>query len=310
MYAHPIGNARGRRDFLISQGREFDLITGSTIIIKEFPAWKDKPIRRVYAEKNDLTYTELHFIQAVRRHAQSIDWPYRRSKHDIQFNKMRSLPIGLYDNLIEFDLTAAYWTIAHREGIISQELYDRAMETDDDGELKIRKRVRLMALGSLARVREHHRYPGHGDELIFVGREYDEKTGSMFFEVAHQCSIIMQEVVSATDSVGYWTDAVFMKNTKANEEAAHAIADQYGLSFHPVQFAHCEVRSIRGGRVLYMIEHRGSFDDRTDIRCKWIYVKRDVNRDWVEFMGTMGRVIRDMDYIEPGLSSILNLSKR
>lgn len=149
----------------------------------------------------DLTPYELGFIGMVKREvisaAENLRLPERKPTfyHIYPFR-----PAGGPHTLTEVDISSAYWDTAFREGLLSPRVFEA-------GE-RVRKPVRLIALGAAAAVRR---------TFIFDGKEYTDATEETnewgrraYFYVASKVSGLCRQVCDTIPgaAVLYWVDAV------------------------------------------------------------------------------------------------------
>jgi len=162
--------------------------------------------------KNVMTYVsnmlapeDLRFIKKVKKHTNEcgIEEPERRK---ISYFSKANIPNRTtYNNCLELDVNKAYWNIALHKGYISEQIFDEGLEID--------KQIRLIALGSIASVKEVWEFiPKLG--LVQKGEIVNELTRSYFFDVCSYLDNIMDE---ATKGFGnsilfYWVDAFFSRN--------------------------------------------------------------------------------------------------
>lgn len=130
---------------------------------------------------------------------------------------------GTYTGITEIDLNGAYWTAAYQLGYITEKTYRRAFSVDERGELLIKKKVRLIALGALAKRVTVRDYIPDEKEYKYKGTEYDAHCGGVFFHCAKLIGDIMKKCVDVIHAKGfednpflfYWFDAIFVKSEYA-----------------------------------------------------------------------------------------------
>lgn len=151
----------------------------------------------------------LHFIKKVKKYITDNNITYS-FKHRIKYNVENSLiknSTKYKKELYEVDLRAAYWHLAYKNKFINEPLYKEG--------LKIDKRIRLMALGSLAKNIIIFSYKK--GELIKKELLKSELTEGIFFKVAFDTDVIMRDLirtVNKTDFMFYWVDAIFFRGKK------------------------------------------------------------------------------------------------
>ena len=178
---------------------------------------------KYFISDNQIEMKYLSFIGQVKKYANSrpalknhiyketiIDGHRRNVKIKIErpkINYMRFSKIenGIYKNLVEIDLNRAYWNIALEKGYLSKELYDKGLE--------VPKNVRLVALGSLATVKNLYHFDGN--QKTFIKEDYNKKTRPFFFEISREVDNLMSNIFDKVPVLWYWVDAFFYRlNTK------------------------------------------------------------------------------------------------
>lgn len=147
----------------------------------------------------------LGFIRQVKAYAQKCGKPKVPKREKIDYIKRFECEAGTHHNMVEIDINHAYWKIALDKGYISQEIYEKGIDTS-----KVDKTDRLIALGSIATVKRQYGFNGYDyqveDDIV------DEVTRSYFFDIANELGRIMCEVIEECVSwlfVFFWVDAVF-----------------------------------------------------------------------------------------------------
>lgn len=148
----------------------------------------------------------LHFIKKLKKYIidNKITYDF---KNRIKYNSQNSLiknSINYSKDLYEVDLKAAYWHLAYRNKFINYDLFKEGLRVD--------KRIRLMALGSLAKNTTVFNYKD--GELIGTQKITSELTEGIFFKVAFDTDIIMRELIrtiNKNDFMFYWVDAIFFR---------------------------------------------------------------------------------------------------
>lgn len=117
----------------------------------------------------------------------------------------------VFENCYEIDLNSAYWESAKRLGIINEDVYKRG--------LSISKKVRLMALGNLAK---------RPINMFFDGKKYTSSrtpqppTAKYFFACADYTDNVISSVFDRNIDfcLFYWIDALFVRSEIKDEICA------------------------------------------------------------------------------------------
>lgn len=130
-------------------------------------------------------------------------------------------------DLYEVDLKAAYWYFAKKNEFISEDIFKEG--------LKIDKRIRLMALGALAKSTNVFDYID--GELIKTYEIKNELTEGIFFKVAYDTDLIMRKLIHSipkNDFCFYWVDAIFFRGKK-NLEIIKKVLKEEQLNYKIVE---------------------------------------------------------------------------
>lgn len=187
----------GRHEYTVKETRTIKEITTSDF-------------SRKYVLKS-LSGKELNFIQKVKRHVSGLEHPDRIRPYSarVAYNlNGANLNEGEYTGYCEIDVSGAYWKTALDLGYISKEIYREGNDRD-----QVRKQVRLMALGALAKKTEYLRYsPPYGPSDIEIEVEVCEL--EVFWDnISYSFGLVMNECfqVFRGQTLGYWVDAVFVR---------------------------------------------------------------------------------------------------
>ena len=157
-----------------------------------------------YSQKGTIKPWELYFIAKVKRHIMALDnYPVVKQenlqyiKNYITGNKRHSKEI------YEIDLSAAYWTLTYRDGWLSTEIYNEG--------LKLSKKIRLVALGALAKRTTTMDFNGYTFENFKL--QPLSPAATVFFNATKRVSQLMNEArnICGTDTFFIWSDAIFFK---------------------------------------------------------------------------------------------------
>lgn len=163
-------------------------------------------------KEHRLENKHLAFLNKVKRYAATrTAWePRKGAKQQGRFFTRA----GFFENCIEVDLNSAYWEVAFRRGYISREIYEEGNAKAEDGSLLIPKKVRLIALGALAKSTQTLRYnvkTGRYDHLKFNRQPPNQY--KKFFDVSLEVAHLLNEIGNRLQSsLFYWVDAIFFHN--------------------------------------------------------------------------------------------------
>lgn len=146
----------------------------------------------------------LAFITAVKRY-------FEKNPVNVQIdrNKIRYIHLPFTKNytkrhIYEIDLNSAYWEFCYKAGFIDAELYEKGKKVD--------KKVRLMALGNLAKRTAIINFDGENfSDVVF---QNSEQTENIFFYVSYLTDLTMHRLsaLAGNDFLAFWCDAIFVKN--------------------------------------------------------------------------------------------------
>lgn len=188
-------------DSLIQSGTPFTAHKTS-MSIKFFTPISEHPFK-FYAEvENPIPRKELYFLGRVKSYCESLDIKFSIDRQQIRYNYMpRIKPGTVINDCIEIDLSSAYWNFAHREGIISNELFEMGKS--------LSKKTRLASLGNLAKLIQ---------VIEFDGRDFNLKPPiesakhDYFFRVAEITGEVMNNLrhICGQGFIFFWVDAIFV----------------------------------------------------------------------------------------------------
>jgi hypothetical protein len=120
-----------------------------------------------------------------------------------------NLPPGNTANIVELDMDKAYWTAAHKLGVISSDIYNKGLD-------KQYKKVGLLAcLGSLAKDKRTRLYDGNSYSKSSIVTDSKE-TRFLWDAISFEVDKAIKDCAGSlgADFCFYWTDAIFLKNTQ------------------------------------------------------------------------------------------------
>lgn len=155
-------------------------------------------------EKTGLKFKDLNLIKQVKDYCLNKKIKTNCNKKIISYIQANSvLKNGIYKDVYEIDLNAAYWNFAYKRGFISKDIYLKG--------LKCSKKGRLVALGNLAKKKIIIEFDGQNFTRCF--KEFRSETENIFFKVSSDTDRIMTKCkfVSGSGFLFYWVDAIFLQ---------------------------------------------------------------------------------------------------
>jgi hypothetical protein len=221
----------------------FELIgtNGSYRLIPE----DDNQKRNKYFSKfrSGLGPKELGFVRKVKNYVMKneiyLNFTEYMNPKMITYIDMKYVPDGVeYNDVYEIDIDEAYWRTALNKGVISEKLYTEGSKANDDQrldptEIKQRKLVRLIALGSLAK--KSRKYTFTGKKMI-VEEVYKsdsvQLTENIWYSICKTVSDIMLEAKKALpgdDYLFFWVDGIYFRG-ESNKGLVEDIFKKYNYN--------------------------------------------------------------------------------
>lgn len=184
--------------------------------------------RLKWGKKNSVVFTpemlsldDLAFIRKVKSSSSKLKVSAPRRKNIRYIGISEHLVNGYYDTgALEIDLNKAYWLLARKNGYITNEVFEQGLNMS-----KVRKGLRLIALGSLAATKTNFRYDFQKKEYIIYGKpETNPKTRAFFMDVCYQLGCLMMEgcrVVGHKNMHLFWVDAFITRNQLPHEKVGN-----------------------------------------------------------------------------------------
>lgn len=164
--------------------------------------------------QHNLTAGELGFVRKVTNEIKKNYTP-----KDLKRPKYIKNSMFFHEGpLVQIDINSAYWNSAKALGLISQKTYN-------EGKL-VRKIVRLIAVGSIARTKMTYFFDGKKIER--VGEEQNEERNA-FFEIAEHTDSVMSSIFETGHVLFYWVDAFFV--LPENAEHICLLLESVGLEY-------------------------------------------------------------------------------
>lgn len=205
----------------------------------------EKGVKYIKTPKR-INKTELIFIQKVSSHLKKLKVS-RFDNSEISYFKFNKLEPGQYFNLIEVDLSAAYWWAAHQLEYIDDDLFNEGMQ--------VNKGIRLIALGSAASTKKFYQYKG-GEYHKYKNTKQNQFGKNAFFNISQFVDMLMINLSEKVPGIfGYWVDAFFC-DIKSAETLKNEIAN-YGANFKCVELTEMNVTKSDGIIRIYLHEKNG-----------------------------------------------------
>lgn len=174
------------------------------------------PLGTYFTTDNKIPFKELSFVQEVKRHILKNNL-HKKIKND--FGKSGHKKIKYFDyaipkstlkyssDLYEVDINQAYWSTALKLGLIDNTIYKKG--------LKIQKKTRLAALGSLAKRTKVYEFDGR---TVKFKREIDNPlTEHLWFKICQKLGNAMFDAKKSakSDFIFYWVDGIYVRGLDA-----------------------------------------------------------------------------------------------
>lgn len=210
-----------------------------------------------YTTRNaDYTIPEINFIKAVKQHIKknNLAEPFRdqyaggkKSKHIMYFRYHPKLKPGMkFTDVVNIDITAAYWETAWQFGLLREDLYkhgktyEKAVkqglkektiwQQSREGKI-IRKQVRLAAIGSLAKKQRIYEYNGETKKQKLVEVRRSDATEFLWDAICDHVGTVLMDIAKACgdDFIFFWVDGIYVK--KGSEKKVCSMFKKYGYDY-------------------------------------------------------------------------------
>lgn len=169
-----------------------------------------------FTTDNKIPFKELSFVQQVKSYVLK-NKIHKKIKND--FGKNGQSKIKYFDYMIpkstvkyssdlyEVDVNQAYWSTALKLGMINSELYEKG--------LKIQKKTRLAALGSLAKRTKVYEFDG--TTMKFKNEIINDHTEHLWFKICQHLGNAMFKAKQSAKSnfIFYWVDGIYVRGLDA-----------------------------------------------------------------------------------------------
>lgn len=220
---------------------------------------------------SEIPINDLSLINEVKRNAEKLDIENTKTtSRDISFFQWGKVRVGKYKGFVEVDVNKAYWEIAFQKGYINKKTYLRGMNKIP-GKKPIRKQTRLMALGSMATVK--NKYEWNGKDYDHIEKKVNETTRSYFFDVAKTLDGYMKEAFGefGRSVLFYWVDAIYIDFRQVEKMKTFFL--ERGLEVKTKEIKNILVRGCTDkSKKVFVTEMESQEDDRCNIRIKYFFV--------------------------------------
>lgn len=243
---------------------------------------------KYYLSDLQLKGKELGFLSTVRRDAKDYFRKNGQSevnRSNIAYTYLNNLPVGHYENMVEIDISAAYWNCAYKIGIITKSTFEKG--------LTISKAARLVALGALASNKacfvfdgKELKYRGDNKALkvafdknemkVISETDKDSSLAFLFFQISFEIGIVIKDVYNRLNTIkpdgciGFWVDAVFVDRQLAFEAVETIASHGYDCKVKGTKSLNCIVRNCT--KTIWMTERTTKLPcenfNKEDIRVK------------------------------------------
>lgn len=231
-------------EYLYRLGHPFYLTKQGSTYELESEIWNTKAFRSGFKTE------ELNFIKSVRHYIDKNGIGAEFCERDYQGRPIRYISVGAFKpgeelmDLVCVDINGAYWQTAYRLGVLPKYLYRKGLRVD--------KRVRLAALGSLAKTRSVWRFDGKELRKLPVERSPLE---NVWFAICAEVAELMVEVqrgVGQRDFVFYWVDGIYVRNRPevVNKVVSLFLKHGYTSKFEIVPYIKFSERGFKVGNVM------------------------------------------------------------
>jgi hypothetical protein len=176
-----------------------------------------KETKDSHDKKGDIKFSlyYMHFVNKVLCHVERKIKNNKLIIKDYHSTKIDYFDVGLkkygtYKNCVELDIDSAYWETAYKLNVISRDIYREG--------LKLPKKVRLMALGILAKKTTVYKFDGK--EMKRMPVIENKKTKYFWNQICKHVADVMITISAGINEgsyLFYWVDAVFIKKESLKE---------------------------------------------------------------------------------------------
>jgi len=141
-----------------------------------------------------------------------------------------------FDNVCQYDVNKAYYTVARNMGFISEEYFNKY--------LSLPKHMRLILIGALATRKTIKTY--EKGKLVEKELKEDQELRTVFMRIVIETDKVLLQMSKALkdEFLFYWVDGITVKDTKKAADVVSYYSSRYNLEFSkdPLKFVRMEQR--------------------------------------------------------------------
>lgn len=144
-----------------------------------------------------------------------------------------------FGQLTGTDINSAYWTIAHKMGVISDTTYSKAKDPKY-------KRVRLAALAILGRNISYTKFKdGVKQTKPFIYENQEKRLKQLYQAIRYSCYQTMNELAKllGSDFEAYRTDCIYYRDTPENRKTVHDYLTKQGFEFKQLVYDETDTKN-------------------------------------------------------------------
>jgi hypothetical protein len=180
---------------------------------------------------------EINFIKAVKRYIaknESIEkyrdkytMPGINSKVKYFYYSPSLKPGKIIDDVVNIDLSSAYWETANKFGLLSKELYSQG--------LKVRKQVRLATIGSLAKKKRIYQF--NGKKVSLLDKRRSEQTEFLWPAICDHVGKLLMKTAKecGKDFIFFWVDGIYVRKAAVKKVCKMFKQAGYDYKINPLK---------------------------------------------------------------------------
>jgi len=186
-----------------------------------------------YYSDEDYTFKVLNLMKAVKNDVQNQIGKHlneHRSKEDVKYydwkqsdlNRLLKLNELTYENVVEVDISQAYFITAVQFGYLSTEMHEKLKEVE--------KNVRLRVLGSIATSKKNTPYLEGVPQKMFI--DENPLLRGAWWNICAKVdrTMIAAKLAVEKDFLFYWVDGIYFRKSKKNIAAVTRVLNENGYS--------------------------------------------------------------------------------
>tara|TARA_R100000655_G_scaffold22905_3_gene46264 strand:+ start:1581 stop:2489 length:909 start_codon:yes stop_codon:yes gene_type:complete len=212
--------------------------TSTTIITNEDTKWVYGTLRTRFLSKKEMML-QKQLVAHIKKNTEGKDifpdprQPIKYFQFDYSLRKLVDYAgeVTSLNNIIEMDITMAYWRVAFNLGYINEDFYKKVKN--------IPKYMRLRLLGSIAAEKIIEEY--EGKKRISINVKSNPKMQAVYKNICKETGNIMSEVADAIGDyfIFYWVDGIYFKKDpiiEKNELQPSVQVVEYIFNKHNLEF--------------------------------------------------------------------------